>query len=87
VYGFSSPLSRALLCAGGCRRDHVDSIESMVRNNIQKAKMDMAEEVIDAGRFDQQTTQVRCLPLRRVCGAARPRHGMPNLEDLLLRLK
>ncbi len=27
-----------------------------VRNNIQKLKIDMANEVIDAGRFDMQTT-------------------------------
>ena len=27
-----------------------------MRNNIQKAKIDMANEVIDAGRFDMQTS-------------------------------
>ena len=27
-----------------------------MRNNIQKMKMDMANEVIDAGRFDMETT-------------------------------
>ena len=27
-----------------------------MRNTIQKAKIDMANEVIDAGRFDMQTT-------------------------------
>lgn len=35
---------------------YADSVESLVRNNIQKAKIDMANEVIDAGRFDMQTT-------------------------------
>lgn len=27
-----------------------------MRNNIQKIKIDMANEVIDAGRFDMQTS-------------------------------
>lgn len=35
---------------------YADSIESLVRNNIQKMKIDMANEVIDAGRFDMNTT-------------------------------
>lgn len=35
---------------------YLDSIESLVRNNIQKMKIDMANEIIDAGRFDQETT-------------------------------
>ncbi|KFM28455.1 ATP-dependent helicase BRM [Auxenochlorella protothecoides] len=34
----------------------IASIESLVRNQIQRVKIDMANEVIDAGRFDQQTT-------------------------------
>jgi len=33
-----------------------DSIESIVRNQIQTRKIAMANEIIDAGRFDQQTT-------------------------------
>jgi SWI/SNF-related matrix-associated actin-dependent regulator of chromatin subfamily A member 2/4 len=33
-----------------------DSIESLVRNKIQTRKIAMANEVIDAGRFDQQTS-------------------------------
>lgn len=33
------------------------SVESLVRNNIQQHKIDMADEVINAGRFDQRTTQ------------------------------
>ena len=40
--------------AGG--RLYADSIESLVRNKIQKIKIDMANEVIDAGRFDMQTS-------------------------------
>ncbi|GFY92520.1 transcription regulatory protein SNF2 [Actinidia rufa] len=32
------------------------SIESLIRNNIQQYKIDMADEVINAGRFDQRTT-------------------------------
>ena len=38
------------------KRRYADSIESLVRNNIQKIKIDMANEVIDAGRFDMQTS-------------------------------
>lgn len=48
-----------LLQAGsgrGWKRSYADSIESLVRNNIQKMKIDMANEVIDAGRFDMQTS-------------------------------
>lgn len=37
-------------------RLYADSIESLVRNKIQKLKIDMANEVIDAGRFDMQTS-------------------------------
>lgn len=32
-----------------------DSIESLMRNVIQKQKIDMANEVIDAGSFDNLT--------------------------------
>ena len=38
------------------KRLYTDSIESLVRNKIQKMKIDMANEVIDAGRFDMQTS-------------------------------
>lgn len=38
------------------KRQYADSIESLVRNNIQKMKIDMANEVIDAGRFDMKTS-------------------------------
>ncbi|GIL44687.1 hypothetical protein Vafri_2212 [Volvox africanus] len=37
-------------------RKYVESVESMVRNIIQKKKNDMANEIIDAGRFDQTTS-------------------------------
>eukprot|EP00850_Spirogloea_muscicola_P014341 SM000102S09199 [mRNA] locus=s102:241471:249704:+ [translate_table: standard] len=36
---------------------YMGSIETLVRNNIQQYKIDMADEVINAGRFDQRTTQ------------------------------
>ena len=36
---------------------YVGSIESLVRSKIQQRKIEMADEVINAGRFDQQTTQ------------------------------
>lgn len=42
--------------AGGARTLYADSIESLVRNKIQQMKIDMANEVIDAGRFDMQTS-------------------------------
>ncbi|XP_074581940.1 ATP-dependent helicase BRM-like [Curcuma longa] len=35
---------------------YMGSIESLIRNNIQQYKKDMADEVINAGRFDQRTT-------------------------------
>lgn len=35
---------------------YVGSVESLIRNNIQQYKIDMADEVINAGRFDQRTT-------------------------------
>ena len=38
------------------RKLYSDSIESLVRNQIQTRKIAMANEVIDAGRFDQQTS-------------------------------
>ena len=37
-------------------RKFTESIESIVRNVIQQQKIEMADEVINAGRFDQQTT-------------------------------
>lgn len=46
----------AALEGQGEGRRYADSVESLVRNNIQRAKIDMANEVIDAGRFDMQTT-------------------------------
>ena len=33
-----------------------DSIESLLRNEIQQHKIDMANEIIDAGRFNMKTT-------------------------------
>ncbi|KAG6730067.1 hypothetical protein I3842_01G060800 [Carya illinoinensis] len=35
---------------------YMASIEGLIRNNIQQYKIDMADEVINAGRFDQRTT-------------------------------
>ncbi|KAI8106850.1 hypothetical protein M9434_001504 [Picochlorum sp. BPE23] len=42
--------------ANGEKLVYGDSIESIVRNQIQTRKIAMANEVIDAGRFDQQTS-------------------------------
>ncbi|XP_020575040.1 ATP-dependent helicase BRM-like [Phalaenopsis equestris] len=41
-------------CAG--MHQYIGSIESLIRNNIQQYKIEMADEVINAGRFDQRTT-------------------------------
>ena len=40
----------------GGERTYAESIESVVRNVIQAGKIEMADEIINAGRFDQQTT-------------------------------
>lgn len=34
-------------------QQYVESVESLIRNNIQRAKIDMANEIIDAGKFDR----------------------------------
>jgi SWI/SNF-related matrix-associated actin-dependent regulator of chromatin subfamily A protein 2/4 len=41
---------------GGPNRSYCESLESSVRNVIQKQKIEMAAEIVDAGRFDGQTT-------------------------------
>ena len=54
---FSEPgLGEQARQEGKARQLYADSIESLVRNNIQKLKIDMANEVIDAGRFDMRTS-------------------------------
>jgi len=74
------------LCSGGrarCSRGrrrraqarYADSIESLVRNNIQKIKTDMANEVIDAGRFDMETTMAERRVTLESMLQARPRGG------------
>jgi hypothetical protein len=45
------PAAAAALAAG--RQLYADSIESLVRNEIQRTKIEMASEVIDAGRWAQ----------------------------------
>ena len=40
----------------GGTRTFTESIESVVRNVVQQQKIEMADEVINAGRFDQQTS-------------------------------
>jgi SNF2 family DNA or RNA helicase len=39
------------------RGGYMDSVESIIRKEIQKYKIDMANEVIDAGRFDLQSSK------------------------------
>lgn len=61
----SSHLKEDEFCSGGTvdleddlvgKDRYMGSIESLIRNNIQQYKIDMADEVINAGRFDQRTT-------------------------------
>ena len=40
----------------GGAREYAESVESVVRNVIQQQKIEMADEIINAGRFDQRTT-------------------------------
>ena len=40
----------------GGTREFTESIESVVRNVVQQQKIEMADEIINAGRFDQQTS-------------------------------
>jgi SWI/SNF-related matrix-associated actin-dependent regulator of chromatin subfamily A protein 2/4 len=69
------------------RRATVGSVESLVRNTIQAQKIEMADEVINAGRFDQRTThQERRATLEELVrdnsreGPAA--HVVPRLHDL-----
>ncbi|KAH9330963.1 hypothetical protein KI387_003071, partial [Taxus chinensis] len=39
------------------KASYMGYVESLVCNNIQQLKMDMADEVINAGCFDQRMTQ------------------------------
>ena len=50
-----TPLDDRTWGTGGTRT-YAESIESVVRNVIQQQKIEMADEIINAGRFDQQTT-------------------------------
>ena len=59
---------------------YADSIESLVRNNLQKIKTDMANEVIDAGRFDMETTMAE----RRVTLESMLQACPPWLPTLIL---
>ncbi|KAI9089885.1 hypothetical protein K1719_028855 [Acacia pycnantha] len=66
---------------------YIGSIESLIRNNIQQYKIDMADEVINAGRFDQRTThEERRLTLEtllhdeeRYQGTV---HDVPSLQEV-----
>jgi SWI/SNF-related matrix-associated actin-dependent regulator of chromatin subfamily A protein 2/4 len=70
------------------RRATVGSIESIIRNTIQAQKIEMADEVINAGRFDQRTThEERRATLEDLLRAdvretTSGRHVVPRLRDL-----
>ncbi|KVH87475.1 Helicase, C-terminal [Cynara cardunculus var. scolymus] len=44
---------------------YIGSTESLIRNNIQQYKIDMADEVINDGMFDQRTTHEESLLVAR----------------------
>lgn len=52
----ADPLNYEIAYSVDSERRYVDSIECLVRKTIQKQKIEMANEVIDAGRFDMHTT-------------------------------
>jgi SNF2 family DNA or RNA helicase len=69
------------------RKMWADSIESLVRNQIQRIKIEMANEIIDAGRFDQQTTnEERRQTLETLLTdqekSTRPQNVVPTWDDL-----
>lgn len=69
------------------RRATVGSVESLVRNTIQAQKIEMADEVINAGRFDQNTThEERRATLEELLREGRAEgpasHVVPRLRDL-----
>ena len=69
------------------RRATVGSVESLVRNTIQAQKIEMADEVINAGRFDQTTTHEERRAtleelLREGRGEGPASHVVPRLADL-----
>ncbi|KAJ8749051.1 hypothetical protein K2173_013496 [Erythroxylum novogranatense] len=66
---------------------YIGSIESLIRNNIQQYKIDMADEVINAGRFDQRTThEERRLTLETLLHDEERYqetvHNVPSLEEV-----
>ncbi|CAJ2671253.1 unnamed protein product [Trifolium pratense] len=66
---------------------YVGSIESLIRSNIQQYKIDMADEVINAGRFDQRTThEERRLTLETLLHdeerCQETVHDVPSLEEV-----
>ncbi|XP_057454652.1 ATP-dependent helicase BRM-like isoform X2 [Lotus japonicus] len=66
---------------------YIGSIESLIRNNIQQYKIDMADEVINAGRFDQRTThEERRLTLETLLHdeerCQETVHDVPSLQEV-----
>ncbi|KAK9103673.1 hypothetical protein Sjap_020927 [Stephania japonica] len=66
---------------------YMGSIESLIRNNIQQYKIDMADEVINAGRFDQRTThEERRLTLETLLHDEEryqeTMHDVPSLQEV-----
>jgi len=66
---------------------YIGSIESLIRSNIQQYKIDMADEVINAGRFDQRTThEERRLTLETLLHdeerCQETVHDVPSLQEV-----
>ncbi|KAL5067714.1 hypothetical protein RYX36_018601 [Vicia faba] len=67
---------------------YIGSIEGLIRNNIQQYKIDMADEVINVGRFDQRTThEERRLTLETLLHDEERYqetiHDVPSLQECL----
>lgn len=72
---------------GGADRQYVDSVESIMRNVLQKAKIELAAEVIDAGKFDMQASNdERRLTLEQMLNSLSrqlvPTRQVPTLKKL-----
>lgn len=67
---------------GKTNRAYRESVETLLRENIQQGKIDMADEVIDAGKFDQQTSaQARQQQLERLL-AERQQQGRQGSQEV-----
>jgi len=76
---------------GGPNRAYCESLESSVRNVIQQQKIEMAAEIVDAGRFDGQTTHAERREtlenlLQQQANGKRAEVNVPPLSELNRRI-